>query len=166
MDADTVFYDYSEAGVTIHVATDGTSGTGTPPDGATDTFTSVTGYGGGPCDDVIRGSEKADLLSGGDRGDDHIYGYGGDDQLIAGGSGVVEGGSGDDYLEIDSLFFVFVLDADLGGGDDTFVLGTYDYRPERQPEQSTRSTADIAHKTSRSGTQRFQSAPDPVGVRR
>ncbi len=95
--ADGAFYEWSDAGVRVHLGTSATAG----GDARGDSFNSIEHLGGSRHQDMLTGDGGTNVLWGED-GDDHLAGLGGDDWL--------HGGGGDDVL--------------LGGrGDDTFAFG-------------------------------------------
>ena len=95
--ADVAFYEWSDAGVRVHLGTGATAG----GDAQGDSISGVEHLQGSPYHDTLTGDGDINWLWGG-QGNDHLAGLGGDDYIV--------GGEGDDVL--------------LGGrGDDTFAFG-------------------------------------------
>jgi Ca2+-binding RTX toxin-like protein len=74
---------------------------------------------GGPCDDLLVGTPKNDVIFAG-RGDDALLGTGGNDILIAGpGNDLLVGGAGNDHLSGGSGINTFLFRT--GFGNDTIT---------------------------------------------
>ena len=141
-DGDTVSYELSEEGVTVHLnATDGVQTDTTEDSYAVgDTLVGIENVIGSAQDDVLTGDNNANRLMGG-AGDDELTGAGGadtlmggdgDDELNGGGDdNVLDGGAGDDTINggaDDDRITGGAGDDDLtgDGGDDVFVFSPDD----------------------------------------
>ena len=113
---DIVFYDDSDAGVTVHLANQ----TADDGEGGTDTLISIEAAQGSDFDDSLTGSMDDNLFDGLD-GDDMLMGLAGDDTLHGGlGGDMLDGGDGMDIASYQASAARVIVNLGTGyrvGGD-------------------------------------------------
>ena len=118
---DTVTFAGRGLAVTLSLATGGVTGRA-----AGDTYISIENVIGSPFDDIITGDGEANRLEGG-RGDDQLFGAGGDDFLDGGvtGADAFDGGIGTDTVDYSGPGLGVVLSLATGGTGGRAAGDTY-----------------------------------------
>ena len=128
-DTDTIWYDASDAGVTVDLRDgdgDGFHDAASGGHAEGDRIRNFENVVGSAYDDVLTGDDGANRLAGWD-GDDRLSGGGGDDELVGGaGRDTVHGGAGDDTLAAGSNEGGGWQELYGEAGSDTYRIGMSD----------------------------------------